>query len=216
MRSQEFLKNEKDHYGKIFVDITYGIDNVSPFISAEELERRKYVSRLPILKKYIEAIEGAEREESKSGFLGIFSNDKYTDLLEGYKKDHHEELKQIEKCSKCACLNCSVLCKFESCSGCREGARVVECDHKKVSVVFHDEFMIDLINERTGRDEKYMVMATLEDLEIDKRYIVIEGIHNNEKFILYYSPGISEDTYGEITNENEFEFIVSTYESVKR
>jgi hypothetical protein len=216
MRTQEFLKKEKEHYGKIFIDINYGIDNIIHFITEEELARRKYTSRIPILKKYINAIEAAEKKAGDHGFLSMFDNDKYTDLLQGFKKDHKEELAQLEKCSICKCLNCSAECKFESCSGCRVGSRVVVCDHHKNNVVFHDEFIVDLTNERTNADEKYMVLATLENIEKDKSYIVIEGIHNKEKFILYYYPGISEDNYGEITDEKEFASVVSAYESVER
>jgi hypothetical protein len=216
MRIQEFLKNEKEYYGKIFVDINYGIDNITHFISEEELARRKYTSRLPVLKKYIDAIEGVEKEAGKGGFLGMFNNDKYTDLLNGYKKDHREELAQLEKCSNCKCLNCTMECKFESCGGCRDSAEVVSCDHKKINVVFYDSLLIDLTNDRTGKDEKYKVLAITENIERDRKYIVIEGIHTREKFILYYFPGISEDSYGEITDEKEFAEIVSAYESVER
>ncbi|MDZ7548707.1 peroxide stress protein YaaA, partial [Clostridium perfringens] len=48
------------------------------------------------------------------------------------------------------------------------------------------------------------------------RYIIqneIETIQDsNDKFILYYYPGISSDEFGEITDENEFNLIVQTYE----
>jgi hypothetical protein len=61
-----------------------------------------------------------------------------------------------------------------------------------------------------------MVLATLHVVLKDRRYIIIEGISSKEKFILYYYPGIAEDKYGEITDENEFDYIVSTFESVER
>ena len=65
-------------------------------------------------------------------------------------------------------------------------------------------------------EEKYLVLATLQNPQRDIRYIIIEGINTREKFLLYYYPGISEDTYGEITDEGEFDDVVSTFESVKR
>lgn len=216
MNIEHFLKNEKDHYGKIYVDINYGIDKISPFISEKELARRKYVSRLPILKKYIDSIEAAERETDKSSFFGKFSSGKYVDLLEGYKHDKREELKQLEACTKCQCLNCLAECRFEGCGGCREGGFVAACDHEKISTVFYDNYTIDLCNEKTGKDEKYSVHAILEDFQRDKKYIIIEGIYNKEKYILYYYPGISEDSYGEITDEKEFEYVVSSFESIER
>lgn len=215
MKQLEFIKNEKDYYGKIFIDINYAINNVSPFISSSELAKRKYESRLPVLKRYIELLESAEREAEKEGLFS-FSGGKYRDLLESYKSDHRKDLMQLEKCSKCRCLNCTSQCRYDGCIGCREGANVVSCDHKKINVVFHDSFTLDLINERTGRNERYRVLATLQDVELDRRYIIIEGIYSKEKYILYYYPGISEDTYGEIKDENEFDFIISVYESIER
>lgn len=216
MGLRELLKNEKEHYGKIFVDISYAIDNITPFITSKELADRKYVSRLPVLKKYIESIEAAERDLNKSGFLGILSKDKYSDLLREYKRDHYEELNQLEKCSKCFCLNCTAECKFEGCGGCRNGENIVSCDHECTNAALFDSYVINLINERTGADEDYNVMAIIEDIIREKRYIVIEGIRSREKFILYYNEGISEDTYGEITDEDEFSSIVEVYESLER
>lgn len=216
MKEQEFLKEEKEHYGKVFVDINYAISNVEPFLDDRRLSERKYLSRLPVLKKYIELIEASERENSKGGFFKIFSSDKHRELLEGYKSDHRKELKQLENCSKCACLNCTVECNFDSCLGCREGSRIVYCDHKRINVIFHDNFTLNLTNERTGDDERYIVLATVQDVVKDKLYIIIEGISTKEKYVLYYYPGISEDTYGEITDEEEFDFVVSTFESVER
>ena len=43
---------------------------------------------------------------------------------------------------------------------------------------------------------------------------MFENINSKEKFILHYYPGISEDTYGEITDPEEFDYIVSTYQSL--
>jgi hypothetical protein len=216
MRVQEYLKREKEHYGSIYVDINYAIDSITPFLDKKNLEDRKYVSRLPVLKRYMELIESAENDTLKGGFLKLFGNDKYKDLLERYKRDNKLELEQLERCRECTCLNCTASCRFDGCLGCRNGAEVVKCDHGIMNVIFHKNFTLDLTNEGTGRDERYMVLATLQNLEKDVRYIIIEGISSKEKFVLYYYPGISEDTYGEITNESEFDYIVSTFESVER
>lgn len=216
MRAQEYLKNEKENYGNVYVDISYAIDSITPFLDKKNLEDRKFVTRLPVLKRYMELIEAAENESSKGGFIKLFGNDKYKDLLERYKRDNKEELDQLVRCRDCACLNCTAVCKFDGCLGCRKGAHAVKCDHEKINVIFHNNYTLDLTNERTGRDERYMVLATLQNPEVNIRYIIIEGINSKEKFVLYYYPGISEDTYGEIKNEVEFDYIVSTFESVER
>ena len=70
-RDLEFIKSEKDVWGKVFVDISYGIDNVAPFLSEQTLKIRKYHGKVDILKKYISLLDSAEMEASKasSSFL---------------------------------------------------------------------------------------------------------------------------------------------------
>lgn len=212
-KEQEFLQKEKDHYGKIYVDLNYSIDNIKPFIEKQRFEDRKYIKRLSVLKKYIELIESAENEISDRSVFDWFNHNKEVELLEEYKKDNSDDFEQLENCSRCECLNCSADCRFDLCLGCRKGSKVSKCDHQRINVMVHNNFILDLINEKTGKREKYLVLATLQDVVKDKLYIVIEGINTDEKFILYYYPGISEDTYGEITDEQEFDFIVSTFEN---
>lgn len=215
-KGQEFVKRDKEHYGKVYVDIQYAISEISPFMEGKALENRKYVSRLPVLKKYIELLESAEREENKGGILSFFRSNDTTELLQSYKNDKRQELNQLEKCSKCQCLRCTANCKFNGCLGCRNESYIAYCDHEKINVTLHENFMIDLTNEKTGREETYKVFATLQDAEKDEMYIIMEGIISKEKYVLYYYPGISEDTYGEITDEEEFDFIVQTYESLEK
>lgn len=215
-KAEDFLKTEKEHYGKVYVDLTYAIDNISPFLDREQLNKRKYVTKLPVLKKYIELIEAAEKEiHKKGGFLSFFNDDdKYIDLLNSYKRDNSDALNQLEHCSKCVHRNCTED-KFDGCLGCRENSRIVYCDHERINVTFHDNWILTLNNDRTGEVDRYKVLATLQDVIKDQKYIIIENLRTDEKFVLYYEPGISEDSYGEITDADEFDFIVSTYQSVE-
>ncbi|WP_123052639.1 DUF1292 domain-containing protein [Clostridium sp. JN-1] len=214
-KAKEFLENEKNIYGKVYVDINYAIDNVSPFLENNILKQRKYVSKLPILKKYINSIESAENELKNGGFLGRFKEDKIIDLIKDFKGENSESLLQLKKCSECKCLNCSANCKFDSCLGCKDNSKIIECDHRKMNVTKPDMLLIDLTNNRTGENDKYLVLAVLQDVELDKRYIIIQNCTSKEKFILYYYPGISGDDYGEISNPDEFDFIVSTFQSIE-
>jgi hypothetical protein len=213
-KTAEFIKIEKDNYGKVFVDISYAMDNVSPFLDAEQIKNRKYFIKLPIIKKYIDLLDAAEAESKKGGFLSLFNSDKYTSLLNDYKNSNREAFNQLKKCSGCACLNCTANCKFDSCLGCRKDSLIKNCDHNKINITFHDSFFLDLNNDRTGLSDKYKVLATLQDCELDRKYIIIKSASQEDKFILYYNPGITEDTYGEITDEDEFDFIASTYEAL--
>lgn len=210
----QFIKLEKDKYGKIFVDISYAIDNISPFLDKKILARRKYTAKIPTLKKYIELIESAESELDTKKFFKKLKGDKYISLLESYKNDHLESLSQLEKCANCECLSCTADCKFDSCLGCKIGSKIVYCDREKINVTKHNNFSINLVNDRTGENNSYTVLSTLQDIKLDKKYIIVENLLSKEKFILYYYPGISEDSYGEISNAEEFDFIVSTFQSV--
>jgi len=212
---EEFVNSERSRWGKVFVDVNYAIDNISPFLEKADLKKRKYVAKLPILKKYMDLLDAAEAEGQKGGFLNMFHSDKSTDLLREYKHDNKSSFIQLENCKNCACLNCTAECNFNGCLGCRAGSHIKKCDHSKINVTFHEEYTLDLKNDRTGRTDKYTVLATLQDSELDRQYIIIENRMKGEKFILYYYPGISEDTYGEITDGEEFDFIVSTFEGIE-
>lgn len=213
-KSEEFIKGEKELYGKMFVDISYAIDNISPFLDQEALNKRRYIVRLPHLKKYIDLLNSAQTQASKESFLDFFKGNKYIDLLEVYKHDNSDDLTQLKNCSKCECLNCTVECNFDSCMGCKKGSHIASCDHKKINVTLHDNFMLDLNNNNTGQQSRYLVLAVLQDVKEDKKYIVIQNVKDKQIFILYYYTGISEDTYGEISDAAEFDYINATFESV--
>lgn len=212
----DYVKREQEKYGEIYYSINNAISDISPFLDKNQLRDRKYTSRLPVLKKYIDKLGEIDSIESRDGILGFMNDDKNIRELENYKVQNMDAINQLERCSSCACLNCTAKCSFDSCLGCRRGAKIVSCDHEKINVVLHDDFILDLTNDRTGRAEKFKVLATLQDAELDRRYIIIEGLSSRDKYILYYYPGISEDTYGEIRDEQEFDFIVSTYEGIER
>lgn len=213
-KAEQFLKNEKDKYGKIYVDINYAIHNVSPFLEDSVLSRRQYYSKLPFLKKYIDLIESAEMEIKNSSFFERLAENKYIDLLEDYKNDNVDYFRQLEKCSLCSCLNCIAECKFDSCLACRENSKIAQCDHNKINITKHDNFMLNLTNNNSGTNDSYVVLATLQDVLKDLKYIIVENINSREKFILHYFPGISEDTYGELSDSAEFDYIVSQFQSL--
>ena len=214
-KTDQFIKTEKDKYGKIFVDINYAISSVSPFLDKDDLNIRKYAAKISILKKYIDLIEEAEREFKNTNFLNKLKSTKYISPIKDYKNDNYESLLQLEKCSTCECLNCTAPCNFDSCLGCKSASKIVHCDRKRINASKYDAFFVNLINSTTGKNDRYVVLSTLQDVQLNKRYIIIENIALKEKFILYYYPGISEDSYGEISNSQEFDFIVSTFQSIE-
>lgn len=219
-KTEEFISQEKEYYGKIYSDITFAIDEIKDFLDENVLKNRKYFSRQAVLDKYIDFLDSAKQESKKRGFIkGLLAGDKYIGLLQGFKADHIEEFDQLTKCSKCECLRCTAVCKFDSCDGCRPGRRVAYCDHKNTNVSFFDNSqnsLLTLVNNNTGQEDRYNILAVVQDALNDKRYILIENIHDKERFILYYYPKLPEDGYGEITNEEDFNFAASAYENVER
>lgn len=208
----DFINKERDTVGKTYTDITYAISEVSPFLDESIFKKRKYYSKLPILKKYIEMLNDAEYS-SKNKKFSFFSKDNSILKLEQYKQDNLETFNQFEDCSKCACLNCIKECDFKTCSGCRVNSYIKSCDKSKLNVRFHKNFILDLTNNNTGKASRYKVLATIEDCIEDNLYIALENLSDNsDKLILYYYPGISSDDFGEITDEEEFNLVVETYE----
>lgn len=208
----DFINKEKENIGKVYTDITYAISEISPFLDESFLKKRKYYSKLPILKEYMDMIND-EEYASKNKKFSFFRKDDTISNLNKYKQNNLEAFNQFQNCSKCSCLNCIKECNFESCSGCRSNSYIKSCDKNKLNVRFHSNFILDLTNNNTGKASKYKVLATLESCDINRLYIVLENIYDsNDKFILYYYPGISNDDFGEITDEEEFNLIVETFE----
>ena len=86
----ELLKSEKDVWGKVYVDISYGIDNVAPFLNENTLKIRKYYGKVDLLKKYITLLESSEAECKKnaSSFFGRFKENNSISLISSYKNDN--------------------------------------------------------------------------------------------------------------------------------
>lgn len=208
----DFINKERDTIGKTYTEITYAISEVIPFLDATTLKKRKYYSKLPILKKYIEMLVD-EEYTSKNKKFSFFSKNESILKLEQYKQDNLEAFNQFQDCSKCTCLNCIKECDFKSCSGCRVNSYIKSCDKSKLNVRFHKNFILDLTNNNTGKASRYKVLATIENCIEDNLYIALENLlDNSDKLLLYYYPGISADDFGEITDEEEFNLVVETYE----
>lgn len=213
-KDMNFINEERRYWGKIYTDIAYAVSEISPFISEKDLKIRKYFSKAPVLKEYTKLLDSAEVDCKKKSLFSLFKSNPGIDLLQDFKAKNRESFKQLEKCSKCECLNCAFDCNFQKCSSCRNSSLICYCDKERVNVRKFDNFTLDLTNNDTGISSKYNVLAVIEDCSLDNLYILLENINNhNDKLVLYYYPGIKGDTYGEITNSKEFDFIIETYQN---
>jgi len=212
-KDMEFIEEERRHWGKVFTDITYAISEVSSFVDEDQLKRRRYYSKVNILNEYMDKLNSSEIDSKKKSFFDKLKGDDNSNDLRDFKSKNFSTFKQLESCSKCQCLNCAFECKFKSCSGCKEGSVIKACDKEKGNVRIYDNFKVDLTNNDTGQMNKYKVLAIVENCQLDKLYILLENIYDSEdKLILYYYPGIKSDNYGEITDSEEFDFVVETYQ----
>ncbi|AQR97665.1 DUF1292 domain-containing protein [Clostridium saccharoperbutylacetonicum] len=210
----DFINSERRHWGKIYTDIAYAINEISPFLSEKDLNSRKYFSKASVLQQYTKLLDSAEADCKKKSFFSMFTSSPSISLLQDYKTKNMETFNQLEKCSSCECLSCSFECNFKKCSSCRKGSKIYSCDRKRVNVRKFDSYTIDLTNNETGRSSRYEVLAMVEDCSLDNLYILLENMNDsNDKLVLYYYPGIKEDSYGEITDPSEFDFIVETYQN---
>ncbi|NME83806.1 DUF1292 domain-containing protein [Clostridium sp. SM-530-WT-3G] len=210
----EFIESEKNIWGKVYTNIAYAIDEISPFIDEDDLKKRKYYTKAHVLQDYIKSLNSAEAQSNKKSFFSLFKNNN-TDitLLQDYKAKNIKTFDQLKKCSNCKCLNCSSECNFWGCESCRENSLIVSCDKKKINVRKFDNFTLDLTNNDTGQSSRYKVLAVLEDCVLERQYIILENLDKSEdKMVLYYYPGIKEDTYGEITDAEEFDFVVEAFQ----
>lgn len=211
----EYTKQEREKYEKMYVDVTYAVNEIQDFVTEEQLRKRKYYSKISVLKEYIDLINKADKEADGKGMFEIFKSDeKYKTMLEEYKSKNSEDLIQISDCCKCACFQCTCECKFDTCLGCREKSKIVYCDHKEINITSYENLTIELFNNDTNENSIYKVLAVIQDIEKEKRYIIIQNIEDeDDKYILYYYPGLKEDRYEEIDNAEEFDRIALLFKS---
>lgn len=210
----DFINEERRYWGKIYTDIAYAISEVSPFLPAEKLKIRKYYTKSSLLQEYIKLLDTAESASKKKSLFSIFKSNSNVVLLQDFKSKNKDNFKQLEKCSNCQCLNCTFECNFKSCSSCRSESLITTCDREKVNVRKFDNFKLDLTNNDNGQSSTYRVLGLVEDCTLNNQYILLENICNSDnKLVLYYYPGIKEDVFGEITDIDEFDFVVETYQA---
>lgn len=210
----DYINEERRYWGKVYTDVAYAISEISSFISEKDLKNRKYFTKASILQEYTKLLDSAEAECKKKSLFSMFKSNPSINLIQDFKAKNRETFTQLEKCSYCECLNCAFDCKFKKCSSCRSGSLICSCDKEKVNVRKFDNFTLDLTNNDTGRASTYKALAVVEDCTLDNLYILLESLNNsNDKLVLYYYPGIRDDSFGEITDATEFDFIVETYQN---
>lgn len=214
MDQKTLLDKQLNAAKECYKDAVFAVDDAQDFIPKEILNQRKYVKYIDSIKSYIDLGEAALSEENKRGFISkIIGTSTSMDLVDKFEIDNAigEKLEQIKICSKCACFKCARDCRMESCNRCETGCgcHISSCDNT-TSVYLIRNKKLELHNDKTDKLEIFNVLGIVQDLQYTTFYIVLEL--NGEKVILYYYPGISEDTYGEIKDVEDFNFAYKAFD----
>ena len=215
MSFEKFIEKEAADSGKLYADVIFPLEEIQEFVPKEQLKERKFVEYLPVLKAYTDMLKKAEINNNGKGTVGKFFswNDSQQTVIEKFKAENIEKFDQIRSCVKCKCLTCPNECIMEGCNRCDKSGRVAKCDKKTICVYTFTTKTLELTNNKTGRPALYNVLSIIQDKQYNQLFIIIEL--NAEKFVLYFYPGISEDTYGEITDVEDFNFAFNSYEQVE-
>lgn len=206
-RVEQELKDAK----KIYTTIILSLDEVEPYVSPQTLNRRKYMQMFRQLEKYIEKLEEVVEEGKEKGILKrIFSSKQPEEIMEQYKRTNGLDMSQLAQCGSCQCFTCSRECEMVGCKLCSKGGKIKGCDNKTKSVYLFQNKWLELEKEETGVVEVYDVLAIIEDKEFNQFYIILSL--RGERFVLYYYPDLHEDTYGEISDTDDFNFAIQTFE----
>lgn len=213
MSSNKYIETEAAEYGKLYADVIFALEEIEEFVPKEQLRARKFVEYLPVLKEYLELIKNTDRDNKGKSMLGkLFNGGNDLDKIKEYKEANLEKLQQIKSCTSCKCLNCASECIMEGCNRCEKSGRVAKCDKKTSCVYTFSDKHLELSNDKTGEIATYKVLSIVQDREYNQLFIIIEN--SEEKFVLYFYPGISEDTYGEISDVEDFNFAIGAFEKV--
>lgn len=213
MNLEKFLEEEEKDAGKLYSDIVFALEEIEDYVPKEQLNERTYVKNLKTLEEYVNMIKEAKIDNhSKGTFEKIFSsNNDVKEKLQQFKNENFEKFNKLRNCVKCKCFKCTNECIMEGCNRCDNSGTIASCDKKLTCVYVFKNKHLELTNDKTGRTDMYNVLSIVQDKECDKLFIIIEG--HGEKFVLYYYPGISEDTYGEITDVEDFNYAIEAFEN---
>ena len=215
MNFEDFIKKEAADSGKLYADVIFALEEIEEFVPKEQLKDRKFVEYLPVLKVYVDMLKNAEVDNNAKGTLGKFfnQNDSEGAVIQKFKSENTEKFDRIRSCVNCKCLSCPNECIMEGCNRCDRSGKVAKCDKKTICIYTFTTKRLELINNMTGNPDLYNVLSIVQDKEYDQLFIIIEL--NREKFVLYFYPGISEDSYGEISDVEDFNFALNSYEHVE-
>lgn len=209
----EKLYDIKSTYGDLFYSISECVNELSQYdIKRFNSGECFYKNNLSTLKNLMDKIEVTEQEIKDRKFLSkLFKRD---NLLENLVKEldkYDQTIDQLIRCSKCKCFKCVKDCSFNPCVECKIGSCIMYCDKENYNIRIFDEYIIPLVNNDTGKESRYRTLCVIE-IGHDDKFIFLENLFDkDDKLILEYIPTIRGIEYGEITDVELFDKLVSIY-----
>lgn len=209
-------QNEKktlERLNALYADTVFALEGLDGFVEKSTLQRRTFVRGLPVLRELIDLSKRLE-EDTSGGFF---------DKLRGAGKDSERRLltemeegkrtfAQMEACKTCVCFKCPRECEMPGCDRCEPGCgcHIESCDNKTATAYRFGGKTLPLTENKTGITKNHPVLALIFDKKYNQLFLILED--GAEKLVLYYYPNPSGDTYGEITDMEDLDFAIHTFE----
>ncbi|MGL5693152.1 MAG: hypothetical protein ACRCXA_03685 [Peptostreptococcaceae bacterium] len=207
------IESEKNKYNKIYTDLVFASDDLKQMLDEEELKKRSFLSKVDILKDYMNFLDKLEKEDQqkKGLFAKLFSkNEDIESKLDSYlTRGKITNLDKLSKCSLCKCRNCISTCPMNQCYNCREKEYVLDCNKADSTLTSNSE-TVTLYNgnDKIVFDVKgYLIEKDAEDNYIRYVYLIDQNDYDNQH-ILRYSKFKGEESYDSvITDDTQYELV---------
>ncbi|MGL6173169.1 MAG: hypothetical protein ACRC1P_00960 [Cellulosilyticaceae bacterium] len=184
---KDFTDAERNQYSKIYVDLIMNIEEITPFLSSDESNKRFFVRKVHHLKEYLDKLDDADHLANGTGIFDFLKSDeKHKDDVLKFKSTIADELNKLTLCNTCKCASCVSDCKFKSCHYCGYTNKVANCDQQRYYVTAGHP-SVTLYSNDEERDVQFDVVGLLTDDFANKHYIyLVERNNKNNQHILEY------------------------------
>lgn len=191
---KEFTDSERQKYSKPYVDFIMHGQELAALHTDEECNKRFFIRKVEVLKKYIDALDEADQKASGEGVFEMFKSDEqYKHAAMKVKSAHNQDIEKLMRCQECKCASCLSECKFNSCHYCQYTSSVKGCD-KSRNYVTSGYKPVTLYSNDEERDVYFKVLGILTDHFSNKKYIyLVEQANPNNQHILEYCKYVNGD-----------------------
>ena len=201
------IEEEKNKYNKLYTDLVFASDDLNQMLDENELKKRSFLSRVDILKDYMNFLEILERDNrrKKGLFTKLFSKEEDIDtkINKYLTNDKIIALEKLDKCSKCKCINCISKCTMDHCFNCRENEYVLNCN-KSDSLLTNCNDSVTLYNGNQAilfNIKSYLIEKDENNNYIRYVYLIDSKDYDNQH-ILKYSKFKGEESYDSVITDN--------------